>query len=254
MSKASNAAALFLEKNQKGKQLAVEEFKEAFEVQNPVKVSNFRGMFGAVKLVEGEEQDLLDLLEAFQKEEKRSEQQLQRDFEKLLEITASVRGIRAQSILLQGEQIKAAQTVLKNYREGAFSKWLITAYGNRQTPYSILQYYEFYQKLSPLHRQKIELMPKKAAYTLAAREGDFDKKVKLLDGYDQEKPASETMLLVQETFPKSSTDKRRGKSFMEAAIDKLELLCGEIEARQAKLSLDEKRAIRNCAKRLLECC
>ena len=52
------------------------------------------------------------------------------------------------------KESKERKTILKNYRDGAFSAWLIATYGNRQTPYNFLQYYELYITLPEhLHLQ-----------------------------------------------------------------------------------------------------
>ncbi|MEI8301336.1 MAG: CT583 family protein, partial [Chlamydiota bacterium] len=74
--------------------------------------------------------------------------QLTQDLEELCKITSEVKAINNQAVLLHGERIKKAQQILKHYKIGAFSSWLIAVYGNRSTPYNFLQYYEFYISLS----------------------------------------------------------------------------------------------------------
>lgn len=66
------------------------------------------------------------------------------DLAELSLITSEVKAINNQAAILHGERIKKAQTLLKSYQEGAFSAWLNATYGNRQTPYNLMQYYEFF--------------------------------------------------------------------------------------------------------------
>ena len=100
--------------------------------------------------------------------------------EQLTNISKQIKSISAQSVLLHGERIKQAQDLLANYREGAFTKWLMSTYGNRQTPYSMLRYYEFYQNAPAGSRTLIESAPKKCIYMLASRDGDEAKKLELI--------------------------------------------------------------------------
>lgn len=255
MSKASNAALLFLEKNkkEKGTKASQEVFKESFEVQNPAKQSNFNGLFGQYNLTEEERLSIVTLLKSSQLPSRSSaSKDFLFDCQKLQEITANLKGIKAQSILLQGEQLAQAQKLLKNYREGVFSRWLIATYGNRQTPYSILQYYEFHQKLTDPQQKKIEKMPKKAAYTLASREAPLEKKVALLEKYNPklDKPA-DIILLVQENFPKKEADGRKGVTFAQMACKKIADLCSAIEASKPLFSPPEKKLIRAEALKLM---
>lgn len=255
MSKAGSAAAQFLKKNQQGVPAAQQDsFKEAFEVQSPGKNSHFNGMFGNFKLSESEQASLHELLNEFQEPENSLPQaEVKKDLKRLLEITANVKGVKAQSLLLQGEQIKEAQQLLRRYRDGAFTKWLIAAYGNRQTPYSILQYYEFHLLLPATFRHKIEVMPKKAAYTLASREGEMEKKLEILEHYDAErdKPA-DIILLIQEALPKRGEDGRRRQNYIEKSLSQLKELTAVLTAKKMLLSPHDKQAVARAAKALLQ--
>ena len=62
----------------------------------------------------------------------------QKDFQQLAVLTSEVKAITSQAAILHGERIKKAQSLLKNYQEGAFTAWLMATYGNRQTPYNFL--------------------------------------------------------------------------------------------------------------------
>lgn len=254
MSKAGSAAEQFLKKNQAAPLVQQGSFKEAFETHSPGKNSHFNGMFGNFKLSEAEQASLHELLNEFQEPDNALPQaEIKKDLKRLLEITANVKGVKAQSLLLQGEQIKEAQLLLRKYRDGAFTKWLIAAYGNRQTPYSILQYYEFHLLLPAAFRHKIEVMPKKAAYTLASREGDMEKKLQILEQYDTErdKPA-DIILLIQEVLPKKGLDGRRRQNYIEKSLSQLKELTAQLTAKKMLLSPHEKQAVGRVAKALLQ--
>ena len=83
---------------------------------------------------------------------------------------------------MHGERIKKAQEILKSYRDGAFTAWLLAAYGNRQTPYNFLQYYELYTALSPGLHSQLEAMPRHAVYVLASRSGELTQKETMVRG------------------------------------------------------------------------
>src|SRR6185437_1917846 len=109
--------------------------------------------------------------------------------------------------ILHGERIKQAQEILKKYRDGAFSAWLIAAYGNRQTPYNFLQYYELYQQLPQKLHSKLDEMPRQAVYTLASRSAPLEKKEAVIGNY-QGQPKQELLALIRKLFPLHEADKR----------------------------------------------
>src|ERR1700733_5604388 len=102
---------------------------------NDGSLSSFGGLFKAQDLPEHEQRALEELLHSFQAEAKTD---IKRDLVELSKITSEVRAITNQAAILHGERILRAQKLLKSYREGAFSAWLVAAYGNRQTPYNFL--------------------------------------------------------------------------------------------------------------------
>ncbi|MBM3191742.1 MAG: hypothetical protein FJZ63_03695, partial [Chlamydiae bacterium] len=119
-----------------------------------------------------------------------------------------VKAINNQAIILHGERIKKAQNILKSYKDGAFSSWLITVYGNRSTPYNFLQYYEFYISLSKMLQKHIDLMPKQAIYTLATRQGPLEDKEKFILGY-QGQTKSQLLAEIRRLFPLDEKDLRK---------------------------------------------
>ena len=123
-------------------------------------LSSFSGVFRVAELNEKEKVDIETILRTFRLTENSDHEA---DMKALMAITSEVKAITNQAVILHGERIKRGQDILKNYREGAFTAWLFSAYGNRQTPYNFLQYYEFYTVLPQalqvlllprLHRQE----------------------------------------------------------------------------------------------------
>jgi hypothetical protein len=85
-------------------------------------------------------------------------------------------------------------------------------YGNRQTPYNFLQYYEFYLAISKDLHPIVETLPRQVVYTLASRDGEIEKKetvVKEAPG----KSKQELLTHIRNTFPLSRHDKRAYNSF-----------------------------------------
>ncbi|NDE63250.1 MAG: hypothetical protein EB053_02720 [Chlamydiae bacterium] len=174
------------------------------ERSNNGQLSSFSGVFKVIPLQEQEIAQIRGLIEFY----KKNNQNPSGDLDELLSITSEVKAINSQAIILHGERIKKAQLLLKNYKDGAFSTWLLYAYGNRQTPYNFLQYYEFYRALPPALRERLTDLPRQAIYTLATRQGDIEVKEELVRSYQGE--SKETFLeRIRSAFPLSLQDKRR---------------------------------------------
>jgi hypothetical protein len=201
-------------------------------------LSPFSGLFGKPKTGEKEEKELTEILQKYASEETID---VSKDLFSLLAITAEVKAINNQAALLHGERIKKAQEILKKYREGAFTAWLKCTYGNRQTPYNFLQYYEFYLKIPKSLHQQIEAMPRQAVYTLASREGEFSKKEEIVRNYKGESK-QQMITLIRSFFPLHENDRRR-ENIVENAIKQLERLQLLLRQNQPKLSAKEKRTL-----------
>lgn len=156
-------------------------------------------------------QELEQLFELLKKYTLNETSPLKEDLSLLSDLTAEIKTINHQAILLHGERIKKAQSILKNYKDGAFSSWLIISYGNRQTPYNFLSYYELYIKLSPVFKELLEQMPKHLAYTLALKQGPIEKKEKILESYNTTNK-SNILSLIRTSFPLNKNDARQYSS------------------------------------------
>jgi len=202
--------------------------------------------FKAIPLSESETEALQKLLA----ENQTKNCTIEADFDALRLLTQEIKAIQTQAIILHGERIKKAQTLLKQYKEGAFTEWLITIYGNRQTPYNFLQYYDFYLSLTDMLRPKLLDMPKQAIYTLASRSGSAEKKQSIISSYQGE-PKHLLLAKIRDTFPLSSTDKRKQK-FSESVILTLSRLVDQVDQRDWNPTALEKRKIEALLKALLK--
>lgn len=206
-------------------------------------LTSFSGVFHLAELSEREKDTISSILEQYAIDEKRVDD----DLEALFSITSEVKAINNQAALLHGERIKKAQTILTRYRDGAFTAWLLAAYGNRQTPYNLLQYYEFYEAMPKPLRFQIELMPRQAIYTLASREGALEKKKYIVEKYNGE-TKSELLTLIRETFPLEEQDKRKKSG--DAIISSLRKLSVLLRSTKSSLTRGQKETIRNLIEEL----
>lgn len=196
-------------------------------------LSSFSGVFSVMDLSFEEKKHLEEILLSYGEEHNA----LQTDLEALIRITSEVKAINNQAALLHGERIKKAHSILTKYKEGAFTAWLIEAYGNRQTPYNFWQYFEFYSQIPKTLHPQLELMPRQAIYTLASRNGKLDEKIEILQTYQGE--SKQQMLeKIRLRFPLNKEDRRQ-----KSPLDSLLRLVKEIEQKLPKLKAEEKKRL-----------
>ncbi len=210
-------------------------------------LTSFSGMFSVVDLNEGEK----DTIEAILYQFANSTESISTDLKSLITITSEVKAINNQAAILHGERIKRAQEVLLKYKEGAFTTWLMAAYGNRQTPYNFLQYYEFYNAMPKALRSQIDLMPRQAVYTLASRDGALEKKQEIVENYKGE---TKTVILhvIRETFPLPQEDKRK-RNVGESAINSLNRLINLLDSQRVRMTKGQKNHIVELIEQLVAC-
>ena len=199
-------------------------------------LSGFSGVFQVAKLNNEEQEKLKQILTSHANPES---VELDRDLLDLIAITSEVKAINSQAIILHGERIKRAQQVLKKYKDGAFTDWLIHTYGNRQTPYNFLQYYEFYSALSFDLKEIAQEMPKQAIYTLASREAEMDKKIEIIKNYSGESK-QEMLQKIRKTFPLLKTDKR-GSNNATRVLKALEMAIADLDQETISFTKEEKK-------------
>jgi hypothetical protein len=207
--------------------MATEKFSKMtnlVEMSSTGNLSSFSGVFRVAPLNEKEKETLLSLLTQY----KNVAQEIKEDLFQLSTLTAEVKAINNQAVILHGERIKKAQEILKNYRDGAFSAWLVATYGNRQTPYNFLQYYELYTSLPEKLHSKLDEMPRQAVYSLASRNGDQAQKLLIVQNYKGE-PKQQLLKLIRETFPLAEND-RRAQDLTDLAISHLHRLQSQLSS------------------------
>ena len=205
----------------------------------------FSGIFKVAPLTNQEQETIYTILQEHAEEEV----DVQTDLKQLTAITSEVKAINNQAIVLHGERIKKAQSLLKPYRDGAFSSWLVATYGNRQTPYNFLQYFDFYTSSNPELRDKIDLMPKQVIYSLASREGDHEKKQEVITSYSGE-TKQELLEKIREMFPLATHDKRQQQS-SSVIVKNLEKVLAKVQSKSFKPSEGEKNSIVSILKEIL---
>lgn len=203
-------------------------------------LTSFAGMFHVHELNENEVKAIEHILKQYGEE---GENHLQKDLDALISITSEVKAINNQAALLHGERIKKAHDILIHYREGAFTAWLMATYGNRQTPYNLMQYYEFYTAIPRDLRPQLEIMPRQAVYTLASRAGEMEKKTIIVKNYKGENK-TEMIRLIREIFPLDVQDKRQSK-IGDSIILSLVRLSRQMRDLPTKLSAGQKKQIKD---------
>jgi len=239
MSSLSDALSTRLQK----KEIKINKMTHLAERSQEGSLSSFSGVFQVSDLSIQEKERIEEILHAFCEEEGR----LSSDLEQLLFLTSEVKAITHQAVLLHGERIQKAQEILRNYKEGAFSSWLIATYGNRQTPYNFLRYFEFWRLLSDKQKTQIELMPRQAVYSLASREGELQKKLGVIESFSGETKA-ELLRLIRDLFPLADKDKRK-TSFADSFTQGLERLLELTAKKSCSFSKQQKE---KAQKHLLE--
>lgn len=210
-------------------------------------LSSFSGVFQTIPLSDVEKDQIQNLLHHYCDSKK---QEIAKDLEELSQITCELKAIHNQSVLLHGERIKKAQTLLKNYKDGAFSSWLIAVYGNRQTPYNFLQYYELYIAMSADLQKKLPSIPRQAIYTLASRKGSLRQKEQIVEQFQGE---SKELLIkkIQKTFPLDKSDKRRKNNY-NSIYGQLGKIYEEIVEKKASFSMQERKNLEVLSQKIFQ--
>ncbi len=209
------------------------------ERSNNGDLSSFSGVFRISALNDKEKADLEQILTSFRTSDSYD---VESDLKALTAITSEVKAITNQAVILHGERIKRAQDILKKYRDGAFTAWLFATYGNRQTPYNFLQYYEFHMAMPQILHPKIDQMPRQAVYSLASRQGPIEKKEEIVRNYTGQ-AKQELLNLIRLEFPLAEDDKRHPNyashaiSFLKRAREMVKNpLCVPSEAEKKQLT------------------
>lgn len=211
----------------KSSKASIEKVKQLARTSTSGARSSFEGIFESQDLSDNEKTQLRDLLTRYQT--KGSSVALEKDFDHLKELHIEVKAITKQAIILHGERIEKAQGILKSYKEGAFSAWLVQTYGNRQTPYNLLQYYTLWKQLSENEKERLEEIPRQAVYTLASRDVDLEQKLSFIRSYKGQ-TKQELLEMIRCSFPLNDRDRRQGTPRALRAARSLFTALGEADA------------------------
>jgi hypothetical protein len=209
-------------------------------------LTSFSGIFSVHELSDREKTFIEEIL----RNHADDDANIEADLRSLISITSEVKAITNQAAILHGERIKRAQKLLTPYRDGAFTSWLLAAYGNRQTPYNFLQYYEFYEALPKMLRPQLELMPRQAVYTLASRNGPLDRKQTIVEQYDGQTKA-ELLILIRDAFPLDEKDKRR-ENMGDSVIQALNKIRQILSRKKVSINKAQKQTIQDLITELQE--
>ena len=216
------------------------------ELSSGGNLSSFSGVFRVSQLSIDEKEKLQTLLKNF----KNDGQEIDDDFKHLSSLTSEVKAITNQAAILHGERIKKAQDILKKYRDGAFTAWLLETYGNRQTPYNFLQYYELHRQLPQNLLPKLDEMPRQAIYTLASRAATLEEKQNIIENYKGQSK-TEILQVIRTAFPLSEQDKRR-EDLAERLLQTLEQASQIAQDERCTPSVKQKERLRSLVKGLAQ--
>lgn len=238
MSKANLLAKKFLALRKKEMPKAPDETEQSVVPHN-----SFRAMFDPHELGDTEMHNLKAIFEE-SSVQSRHEEEMDRDFSQLVQITSELKAIQKQAVILVGERICAVRDIFKRHGgEGiGFTAWLSLAFNAKKTAYNAMAYYELYSLLpSKELKTKMKQMPVKVSYVLASRKAPEKLKFSIIDSYKGEK--QKEMLDRIEEFMPISGDKRSLRTLGEKAVDDLERIIDTLLRRRKHIHEKEKTRI-----------
>ncbi|MCH9622028.1 MAG: hypothetical protein S4CHLAM20_14620 [Chlamydiia bacterium] len=194
--------------------------------------NSFRAMFEPTKLND----DIIGSLQAlFEQSTMQSEfeQDFDKDFSRLLQITSEIKAIQKQAVLLVGERVAIVREIFRHHKAEniGFTGWLDLAFNAKKTAYNAMAYYELYSSLPTEDlKAKMKQMPVKVSYVLASRTAPSKLKFSIIDSYMGEKQR-EMLDRIEEHIPILG-DKRSLRTLGEKAVDDLERIIDTLMRRQ----------------------
>lgn len=202
--------------------------------------NNFNSVFNTQPLDESESNKIEKLLAENFIPESIEESQVEQNSTQLKQITAEIKAIGRQGVVLIGERVAIAKNILKPYKDGTFTKWLESTFGVAKTGYNALSYFELY-KLLPQQQLKenFKKIPLRAAYILASRGGSLETKSEIIEKYYNYKH-NDLVTIIKERIPIPSKDRRTKKSSTECLITQMLDIAKKIETRKDCLTNADK--------------
>lgn len=247
MSKANLLAKKFLALRKKETPKVPEVSKKSIVPHN-----SFRAMFDPHELAEAEINNLKLIFEE-SATESTHEEEIDKDFSQLLQITSELKAIQKQAVILVGERICAVRDIFKRHGgEGiGFTAWLSIAFNAKKTAYNAMAYFELYSALPTEElKTKMKQMPVKVSYVLASRKAPEKLKFSIIDSYQGEKQR-EMLDRIEEHMPIQG-DKRSLRTLGEKAVDDLERIIETIMRRKKHIHSQERTRIDNALHMLEE--
>ena len=176
-----------------------------------------------------------------------SEEEIRQDTAQLKMIACEVKAIEKQGVLLIGERLFKARAIFGRYERGkeSFTSWLNLVFKNPSSAWNVLSYYELYKSLPTRDLQsKLKEMPHRAAYMLASRKGDLNKKSEIIEKY-AELRADEIISILQEVFP-SAMRKEMKQNTANTLIKVIRINLKKLIAKKQNLAKNDFLAIREC--------
>ena len=212
-------------------------------------VNSFNAVFDLQKLDSQEEENLKGILHGNWITDNLSKSEVEKNFQELKSITSEIKSISRQGAFLIGERVVKARDMLKPYRDGTFTLWLESTFGSRRSGYNMLAYYELYRALPDESlKTKYKTMPQKAAYSLANRKGDNQKKFEFIDQHFNLK-GSDILLLVQKEF---SNHDPRSRRTITGLVRRLLETVDQLSKKSRSLSIEDLEDVKYAKSRLVE--
>lgn len=183
------------------------------------------------------------LIENFRPESK-TEKEVDEDVNQLKMLTSEIKAIHKQGVILIGERVYKAREILKSYVDGTFVKWIDATFDSRRTAYNMLSYYELYLLLPNHVKEDFKKMPQKAAYMLASREGEIEKKADIINEYHHLK-ANELICLIDEQIPAL---RRNSPGFRKLSFVEIFRFLKKVQAKKKFLTHRDKESLREVVK------
>ncbi|MBF5051371.1 hypothetical protein CLAVI_001015 (plasmid) [Candidatus Clavichlamydia salmonicola] len=162
----------------------------------------------------------------------------------LKQITAQIKAIKKQSVIVLGERIFKAKTIIQKLQNAdtKFTDWLKCSFSSLSSAYNSLSYYEFFLSL-PTNSLKECLfsIPYKTAYTLSSKKVENERKHKILPclvGLSN----GAALKVIQETFSFTTEDNSLKKK-KDEILKKLKSLHSDIKSNINCFSKKDKEAL-----------
>ncbi len=212
-------------------------------------VNNFTSVFNTKPLDESDANKIEKLLVENFQPGTIEEEQVEQDMCQMKQLTAEIKSIGKQGVVLMGERGHTAKEILKPYKDGTFSKWLESAFGTRKTGYNALAYFTFHKSLpSDQLKENFKKFPLRAAYALASREGDVETKTAIVrECHDLDH--NDIVSMIQEKLPADIEDKRKTKGTRLGLTEQVAEILKKIQKRKDTLSDRERERETSCSKR-----